>query len=267
MKQNKLFIVLLLVIGLAILASACGGASSGGASAAADEPELLIYVGVTMLKPMTEIAKLIEEQEGCKITMKAGGSGDLLAEIEETQTGDLFLPGSDSYIKQCEEKGLVTEAAHVGYNKAAMMVQEGNPKNIPPELESLLNPEYTVIIGDHNTGSIGEETQKILANKRIYEKVRDSSVTLATESKDMMEKLKNKEADLVINWYATSTWPENASLVDAIPIDEEFAPRKKLVLGLLSTSKHPEIAREFIAYASSAEGKAIFDKFGLYDIQ
>jgi molybdate transport system substrate-binding protein len=267
MKHYKSTLYLVILAGLTVIISACGGGDTAGSSAAADQPELLVYTGVTMVKPMTEIAKIIEEQEGCTITIKSGGSGDLLTEIKESQAGDLYLPGSDSYIKQCEEEKLVTESAHVGFNKAAMMVQKGNPKNISADLESLLNPEYTVIIGDHTSGSIGKETQKILANKRIYEKVRDSAVTLAAESKDMMDKLKNKEADLIINWYATATWPENVSDVEAIPIDEEFAPRKKLVLGLLTISKNPELAQKFMAYAASTEGKDIFNKYGLYDIQ
>ncbi len=52
-----------------------------------------------------------------------------------------------------------------------------------------------------------------------------------------------------------------------LPIDEAYATKKKLVLGLLATSRYPEIAREFMEYAASDEGKAIFAKYGLYDVR
>ncbi len=83
----------------------------------------------------------------------------------------------------------------------------------------------------------------------------------------MIDALKNGEADLTINWYATSIWPENAPYVDALPISEEYATRKKLILGLLGTSESPELARKFMEYAASEAGQELFDRYGLYDVE
>ena len=68
-------------------------------------------------------------------------------------------------------------------------------------------------------------------------------------------------------WFATSTWPEHRDYVDALTIDGQFARKKKLTLGMLKFSKYPEICRKFMAYTSSAEGQAIFDRYGLYNIE
>ena len=233
----------------------------------AEKKELLIYCGITMIKPMSEIARIIEQQENCKIIITKGGSGNLLKSIKTNRVGDLYLPGSDSYIKTCLEEQLVTDTVFVGYNKAAMMVQKGNPKGITPELENLAKKEYYVVIGNPNSGSIGRETKKILERKGIFDKVQENARNMTTDSKDLILVLKNKEADLVVNWYATSTWDENKPYVDVLPIDEQYAKRKKLVLGLLKTAKYPDIARKFMQYASSDKGKALFTKYGLYDVK
>ncbi|KIX15660.1 substrate-binding domain-containing protein [Dethiosulfatarculus sandiegensis] len=227
------------------------------------QKELLIYCGITMIRPMTKIAQIIEEQENCRIIITKGGSGNLLKSIKANKMGDLYLPGSDSYIKTCLKENLVSKTALVGHNMAAMMVQKGNPKSITNDLENLLNPEYYIVLGNPQSGSIGRETKKILAKRGFFDKAMANARILTTDSKDLIKALKEREADLVINWYATSAWPENAPYVDVLKINPEYAQPKKLVLGLLTTSKYPEISKKFIKYASSEKGRAVFAEFGL----
>ena len=229
--------------------------------------ELLVYCGITMFKPVAEIARVIEEQEDCRIIITKGGSGNLLHAIEVNQAGDLYLPGSDSYMDACLQKGLVRETAIVGYNKAAIMVQEGNPKGITNDLVNLAKPDYYVVIGDPGSGSIGRETKRILERRGIYEDVAHNARELTSDSKDLIKMLEAKEADVVINWYATSTWPENSRHVDAIVIDEQYAGKKTLTLGVLSCSRYPTIAKKFLDYASSPKGAELFRKYGLHDAE
>jgi len=250
-----------------ILGGSCLTGCDRSASAVPQKKELLVYCGVTMIKPVTEIARIIEQQSGCKITITKGGSGNLLRSIKVNKVGDLYLPGSDSYIKTAIEEELVNDTAFVGYNKAAIMVQKGNPKGLSSNLENLANSEYYVVIGDPDSGSIGRETKKILERKGIFDAVAKNARRLTTDSKDLAKVLKDKEADLVVNWYATATWAENEPYVDAIGIDEEYAAKKRLVLGLLTCSEHPDIARQFIVYATSDAGRELFTKYGLFDVK
>jgi len=256
--------LLYLLFSIAFFLHATGCDDSGKSQA---ETQLLIYCGITMIKPISEIAEIIEKQEDCKILITKGGSGNLLKSIKVNGVGDLYLPGSDSYIKTCLEEGLVSDTAHVGYNKAALMVQKGNPKGFNSDLDNLKDPRNYVVIGNPDSGSVGKETKKILDKKGIFKDVAENARKLTTDSKDLVTVIRNKEADLVINWYATSTWKENKSHVDAIPIDERFAKKKKLVMGLLKTSRNPEIAGKFMAYAASSKGREIFNRYGLYDVR
>jgi molybdate transport system substrate-binding protein len=266
MKRKTWQLTILMTVLVFALTTGC---DKLGKKEAAKKPELLIYCGITMIKPMAEIAGVIEKEHNCKIHIIKDGSGNLLKSIKTNKIGDLYLPGSDSYIKTCLEEGLIleSETVHVGYNKAAMMVQKGNPKNITADLDNLAKKEYYVAIANPKSGSIGREAKKILDNKGIFDKVIANARRLTTDSKDLTMVLKDKEADLVINWFATSTWPENIPYVDVLHIDEKYASKKKLVLGLLKTSSHPDIARAFMQYASSKKGRAIFNKYGLYDVR
>ncbi len=228
--------------------------------------ELLVYCGITMIQPVSQIASIIEQREDVKISILKGGSGNLLNSIKFNRIGDLYLPGSESYIQQAKSEGLVLRSAHVGYNKAAMMVREGNPKSIPASLDALKNPDLYVVIGNPSSGSIGKETKKILTTANMFDQVMGNVKEMTTDSKRLVEVLKKGEADLVVNWHATSTWEENAPYIDSIPIDGRLAKKKRLVLGLLATSKYPDIANKFMNYAASPEGQQIFDRYGLYHI-
>lgn len=257
MPKKSNFFISIILLSLLIFAGGCAKKEEA-------RKELLIYCGITMILPISEIARIIEHKENCKIIITKGGSGNLLNSIRTNKMGDLFLPGSDSYIEKAEEEGLVVEDVFVGHNKAALFVQKGNPKNISANLENLAKKEYYVVIGNPDSGSIGKETEQILKKKEILDEVLVNARMLTTDSKDLINVLKDKQADLVVNWYAASQWPENKPLVETLPISEQYAKKKKLVLGLLNTSRYPEIARAFMKYAASEKGRTIFKKHGLY---
>lgn len=47
-----------------------------------------------------------------------------------------------------------------------------------------------------------------------------------------------------------------------IDIDEKYAPKKRLILNLLSFSQQKEIAKYFMQFASSPQGEKIMEKYG-----
>lgn len=274
MKKSILFILLSLM--LVVSLTACGNGEEVATEQNSqsevqvekqDQKELLIYCGVTMLRPMTEIAGIIEEQENCKIVIESGGSGDLMNTLKTDKVGDLYLPGSDSYINSLKDEGIVTEDVFVGYNKATILVQEGNPLNITNDLNNFVNEDYIVVIGNPESGSIGKETKKILEKAGIFNDVVENASKLTNDSTELMRVIKDKEADIAINWFATSVWEENKDYVEAIEISEDYAAKKKLVIGLLDYSQEKELAKTFMDYASSEEGQNIFNKYGLYDVK
>lgn len=229
------------------------------------KPEVLLYCGITMVKPMKEIADLFEQRENVRVTITQGGSEDLYQSLKASEVGDLYLPGSASYRKRHLDEGLLGASAHIGYNQAAIMVQKGNPKNATPDPKSLLRPDLAAVICDPDTGSIGRETKRILSEVGIYDDVFRKAVYLTTDSRNLNNAIKSEEADITINWRATGFFPENRDQIDVIDLEPELANPKKLVLNVLTFSKHPEIAGRFMELAASEEGQAIFRRHGFLD--
>lgn len=229
--------------------------------------ELLFYCGITMAHPMGEIARQFEQQHQVKITISQGGSEDLYQSLKVSGKGDLYLPGSTSYRERHLKDGLLGEIAHIGYNQAAMMVRKGNPKGVSADLDQLTRKDLSVVICNPDSGSIGHETKRILEKKAINQQVRENVAFLTTDSRNLNRALKKGDADLIVNWRATAFFEENRDYMDVIDIDPSYAIPKRLELNLLTHSEHPDLARQFMEYAASEKGQAIFRRWGFLDNQ
>jgi len=232
---------------------------------AENPPELLVYCGITMVRPMTEIARRFETMEPVKITLAQGGSEDLYQSLKRSGQGDLYLPGEPTYRSRYLPEGLLGEVVTLGYNQLAVVVRKGNPKQIKGDPKELLRKDLTVIIGNADSGSVGKETRDVLEMVRLYDKVLDVAVYLAPDSRVLNNAMKRGEADAILNWRATAFFPDNAAAVDVVDLPATLAKPQALQLSLLTFSRHKEASRRFMAYAAGPEGQAIFRKWGFLD--
>ena len=227
---------------------------------------LTFYCGSTMSGAIGEISKQFGAKNNCKVKIIKGGSGNLWKMLSNKKDGDLYLPGSDSYRKKYIGKGIILKDGgdSIGFNQAAIIVQKGNPKGIK-DLTALTNENLKVFLCDAKAGSIGKNTVKILKKFKgtdFVDEAYDNTIDVGNDAKSVTKMVATKEADVGVTWRATAFWSGNESLVDVVDIDTKFAPKKNLVVNLLSTSKNPKLAKELMKFVSSAEGKAIMKKYG-----
>ncbi len=229
------------------------------------KPELLIYCGITMIRPMTEIAQNFEKRENVKVTLAQGGSEDLYQSAKKSGLGDLYLPGEPTYRNKHLSEGLLGDYVTVGYNQMALMVQKGNPKKVKADAREMLRKDLTVIVGNAASGSVGLGSKEILDNLGIYPKVIKSAAFLAPDSRSLVIAMKKGEADLTMNWRATGFFADNAASLEVIDLDPKIATPQALLLNILTSSKHKEATQRFMAYSAGDEGQAIFRKHGFLD--
>jgi molybdate transport system substrate-binding protein len=231
---------------------------------AKQKPNLLIYCGITMVKPIKEISKIIEDKYNCKIKITQGGSGDLYESLVFSKVGDIYLPGSKSYRTKHLKDGYLLDSKYIGFNQASIFVQKGNPKNIK-SIDDLAKKNILVKLCDPKAGSIGKITKKIIIKYKsedFYFNLIDKSIDIGTDSRNLNSSLIDKEIDATINWRATGFFEINKKYITVIDLPKSISPQKELVLNLLKFSKHKDIARAFMEYAASEDGKRIMKKYG-----
>jgi molybdate transport system substrate-binding protein len=233
--------------------------------ALAEPRELLIYCGITMVKPVSEMARAFEQQQDVKIIISQGGSEDLYNSLKTSQKGDIYLPGEPSFRTKYLSEGLLGDFKNIGYNQAALFVRKDNPKQVTADVKQLLRPDLTVLVAAERQGSIGSETKRILMQAGIYDRVVDNASQVSPDSRTLNATLKKGEADITLNWRATAFFPENRPYIDVIDLPVVIAKPQALLMNRVTISQQPRLAQQFIDYAASPAGQVIMRQHGFLD--
>ncbi len=228
----------------------------------AGEKVIHVYCGAGMRKPMDEIAKDFEKEYGVKVLCDYAGSGYLLAKIEATKSGDIFVPGDYIYVKKLLDKGEIIEYKNFTKHIPVIVVPKGNPKNITC-FEDLAKPGVRLAIGDENI-AIGVAMKKILANAEKYhpgisEKIMKNVVVKGATVKQVLLYAIEGQVDAAVVWRADAL--ENKGKVDIIPINESYNVIKTVPIAILKFTKDEKLARKFYDFVLT-RGREIFEKHG-----
>ena len=232
----------------------------------ANSSNLLIYCGITMVRPITDIARLFEKQEKVTIAIAQGGSEDLYQSARKSRQGDLYLPGEPAFRIKHQPEGLLGDYVNLGYNQMAMLVQKGNPKKVKPDLKELLRKDLAVVLGSSESGSVGVESRRVLTKAGIYDKVAARATQMLPDSRSIMQAVRRNVADVTLSWRATGYFPDNAAYVDVLDLPPAIAPPHELQLTMLTFSANKVLARKYMDFAAGPQGQAIFRRYGFVSV-
>ena len=260
MKNITFFLSLFSLISTLFVLSGCGKSEPSDTSQAKDN--LVIYSGITMVKPLKELASEFEKLYQVKIHIEQGASGYLYRTLRSQRTGDIYFPGSESYRLENARDNILLDHVLVGFNRLSFMVTEGNPKKLNSDINQLLNPGISVVLASPDSSAVGKATKKALQDANICKDVFENVTYFTTDSHRLFSSVKTGDADITMNWHASTVWKEYSDKVDSIRLPEHLQQKRRLELNLLSFSKNPELAKKFMAYASSKHGLETFAAYG-----
>ncbi|MGJ0847101.1 molybdate ABC transporter substrate-binding protein [Tissierella praeacuta] len=277
MNKLKKIISLFLVLSLMIFTAACGKTEKTedtlNANVSSQEEEtnnnenkeevvLLVYSGAGLKKPMTEIAKVFEEENGIKVEYVFAGSTQLLSQIELSGKGDVFIVGSKKAYETSLEKELTYPSKDVAYHNPIIGVPKGNPANIT-SLEDMAKSGVKVILGDEKANAIGQTSQKLI-EKTGLTGINDNVVAKTATVNEILVHLESKNADAAIVTEDAAFGNEN---IETIAIPEDINIQQIIPIGAIKTSENLEEANLFVDFVSSDMGKEIFEKYGFPSVK
>lgn len=230
------------------------------------KPALLFYCGITMVPAMQALIKVFEKSHDCTINIRQGGSGELLRTLTLYKKGDLFLPGSESYYRKAEKNLFVYRRA-IGLNRLALFVRSEDAGRIH-RLEDLHKAGIYFAIGDAQIGSVGRATRALIRSKwgeKGWQLYQDEAVYFGSDSRDLLRLMEEEGVEATINWKAAAARIGNPASVRILPIPDASRQAKRLVISTLIYSKYPTLARAFVDFVASPEGRTIMKHYGLGD--
>jgi molybdate transport system substrate-binding protein len=235
-----------LVLGLVWLAG-CGGA----------EP-LEFYCGAGIRPPVAELAERFAARTGIEVACDYAGSELLLGRIKLSGRGDLYMPGDEQYLDQAEQAGLIASKETVCYFVPVIIVRKGNPKGIR-SLDDLARPGIKLGLGDPEACAIGVTTARIFAKNGMDPETIEPNVAFrALTVNELGNHVKLGSLDAAIVWDAVAAY--FAEEADAVPIPPEQNVISTVAVAVLKSSTRPELARQFVEFMTSDEGRAVFGK-------
>jgi molybdate transport system substrate-binding protein len=247
-----------------LVALLAGCSSKDGASATNGPYEghvLEVFVGTASKPPTEAAAAAFEQKTGAKLEVHFGGSGKMLSDMKLAERGDIYFPGSSDYMEKAKAERLVVPETEqrIVYLIPAINVQRGNPHHIRG-LEDLAEPGLRVAIGRPDTVCVGLYAVELLERTKLADKVKPNIVTNAESCEKTAELVSLKAVDAVLGWEVFEHWDPDH--IETVYLPKEQVTRIGYIPAAVGTkAKEPALAKAFIAFLVSDEGKAIFKKW------
>jgi len=245
-------IVLIGVLSL-IASGGCAGESSG---------TITVFCGSASKPPVEEASRAFREKTGIEVYLNFGGSGTMLSQIELSQSGDVYIPGSQDYMAKAERREAIDPASvqKIAYLIPVITVSKDNPKNIR-SLSDLARPGIKVGIGSPAAVCLGLYAVEIFEHNNLLEDISRNIVVHAESCEKVATLITLKSVDAVIGWDVFRHWdPDN---IDCVYLAPEQLPRIAYIPGAVTKyTQNSDVARQFLDFLTSPEGKSIFRKWG-----
>ena len=168
----------------------------------------------------------------------------------------MYLPGDTYYVQQAETEGLLAETATVCYLVPVILVRQGNPKGIQA-LPDLLQAGVKVGLGDAQACAIGRNCEQIFQRAGIdSQAIADHVAFRSLTVNELGTNVSLGALDAAIVWDAVAASFAGKTEVVAIPPEQNAV--STVAVGVLRSCRQPELARQFVALLTAAEGQAVF---------
>jgi molybdate transport system substrate-binding protein len=246
---SKQIIVLLAVL----LAGSCVRAQAVRVAAAAD-----------LKFAMGELASQFEKQNGAKLDVTYGSSGNFLTQIQNGAPFDLFFPADSEYPKRLEAAGLAELGTRYEYAVGHIVIWTPTHSGIDAAKDgwkSLLDHRVKKIaIANPEHAPYGRAAVAALKKAGIYEQVKDKLVYGENISQAAgFVQSGNAQVGIVALSLAMSPAMKDGNRWEVPP--SLYPPIFQSVV-LLKASENKDAAHKFLQLVKSKTGQEILERFG-----
>ena len=260
MKKGSMSTLISLLV-VALLVVGCGGTKEAP-SQAVQKVELHISAAVSLKDALAEIQKnYMAKQPNVTLLYNLGASGGLQKQIEQGAPADIFISAAPKQMDELEAKNLIAKGTRKNLveNKLVLVVPQNSTLSISKFEDITIAGVQKFSIGETATVPAGQYGQQVLQKLNLWDTVKDKAV-FAKDVRTVLTYVEtgNVEAGIV---YKTDTISNSkVKIVATAP----SGSHKPIIYpaAIISSSKQPKAAEEFLAYISGPEGKTVLEKYG-----
>jgi molybdenum ABC transporter molybdate-binding protein len=243
------------ILGAGLFSSGCSRPSAEGT---AKQP-LVVFCAASNQRVFEAIRRDYEKAYGVPLQVQYGPSQTLLAGLQISGAGDLYLPADDSYIKLARERDLTAEEFPLARMQAVVAVAKGNPQKIST-WDDLLRSDVRIAQASPDSAAIGKLTRSVLSEAGQWEALDAHTSVYKTTVNEAANDVKVGAADAAIVFDAVL---HDYNTLEAVPLPELKAVAANVAATVLKTSRQPRQALHFARYLSAQDkGLKRYAEFG-----
>ena len=258
MKKRISYLISGLVLLLLVAQIGCVSAAE------TNQTELMIFAAASLTGVIGDLDPVFEAAHpGVIVTSNFDSSATLETQIKEGAAADLFLPASSKNMDNLVKEKLIDNASVTPYatNKLAIIVPKDNPAKIVGLAD--LAKSGVKIVSETAEVPVRKYTEQML-NKTVNDTAYGQSFVDGFKANIVSEeinvagattKVALGEVDAGITYYSDVT-KDLGEKITIIDIPEKLNVVASYPAGVLTESKQPDLAKEFIGLLTSEEGKA-----------
>ena len=220
---------------------------------------LHVYSSGATASPLQKIAKKFQAQFKTEFDFTIGKAEELLSQIMETKEGDILSCGAEYILDDASEKNLIVRKTtkSVGYRRSVILVPIGNAKKID-SLNDLTKNGMRV--GIATEGCLLGLWDDICSKAGLTDDIRRNITDFAAGCGAVMALIHKGKVDAIFGWNAFGNiWSKTAEIVE---LPKELQVYRSTGVAVVEYSKNKNLARRFINFLTSKEGRKIYSDYG-----
>jgi molybdate transport system substrate-binding protein len=234
--------------------------------AAADRATLSVAAASSLRPALEELGRAFEAgRADARVAATYGASGTLLAQLRAGAPFDLFMSADRDYPRKAVEAGLAAEAVPFASGRLVAFVPRGSPAAVAARgLAALADPAVRrVAIANPAVAPYGRAAEDALRAAGVLDAVRPKLV-LGGSVAQAAQLAHAGAVDAALVPASLALAPELGAAGAAVPLPPAVAPPLPHAAAVLSSARHPDLARAFLAFVTGPRGRAILAAHG-YD--
>lgn len=215
------------------------------------------------LPAVKEAATAFEKKTGVRVEVTGGPTDKWIASALEN--ADVVYSGSETMMTDFvyAMNGAIDnrDVYPLYLRPLAMLVKPGNPKKIR-QFSDMTKPGVKVlVVNGAGQNGVWEDAAGRLGNIETVRALRNNIVFYARNSAEAKDYwINHPDTDV---WLIWNIWQvSNPELADAVPIESEYVIYRDTAVALTRSGKTRQAAIDFTSFLKSADGKAIYRKWG-----
>lgn len=234
-----------------------------GTVLAVAQQEVTVSAAISLKNAFEEIGKIFESQnKDVKVAFNFGASGDLMAQIKGGAPVDAFASAALKDMDALDNDGLVIKDTRANFvSNSVVLVKPASSKAAIASFEDLKKPEVKKIaVGNPKTVPAGRYADDVFHSLKLSDSIKDKLI-LAENVRQVLDYVARNEVDAgVVYSTDAKTRPQDVTVVSAAPEGSHMPILYPIAV--VKGVKNEKVARAFVSFVRSEEGKKILERYG-----